>query len=149
MKEKEAGLGSRLKETRIKRKYTISKLSEILDISESYLGLLERDQRKPSLSLLTKISVHLGASVDYLLFGFTAESDESLPQITINERVIKDFYPEKGWLDVNKETAFGLSVADALRMYRFGAETLSFLYSAICYLAWRVENSAIQSKPLD
>ena len=42
---------------------------ELLFVSVSYLGLIERNKRSPSLSLLSKMCAVYGVTSDYLLFG--------------------------------------------------------------------------------
>ena len=45
------------------------KFSEIIDISEVFLGQIERGERSLSIKTLTKIVKFTGTSTDYILFG--------------------------------------------------------------------------------
>ena len=60
-------LGKRIRDRRKSLKLSQEKLSETVGISTSYLGQIERAERKPSLETLVNISNALGVSVDFLL----------------------------------------------------------------------------------
>ena len=62
-------LGKRIRAERIKLNLTQEKLAEKIEISESFLGHIERGDRKLSLETLIKISQTLNISIDYLLLG--------------------------------------------------------------------------------
>lgn len=62
-------LGERVKRERIKNGLTIEKLSECIDTSPPFIGLVERGQSGLSLESLCALSTVLGVSTDYLLFG--------------------------------------------------------------------------------
>ncbi|MDR1705593.1 MAG: helix-turn-helix transcriptional regulator [Clostridiales bacterium] len=143
-KQQSTGVGARLREARRARNLTAVKLAEALGISMSYIGLLERGERTPSLSLAMKICKHLGVSFDYLMFGNFSDNSGGKTDITVSADEIKEFYPDEGWLSADKETAFGLAVGNAMKVYRFDDEALSFIYAAINYIAWRVETSKIE-----
>ena len=61
------GFGQFLKSYRKEKKMTRADLSDILDVSESYLGLLERGERKPSYTLLIKVVKTLHVSADEVI----------------------------------------------------------------------------------
>ena len=139
MERKDTGFGPRLKEARKKRSITLNRLAEILDISMSYMGLLERGERTPSFALLVNMSVKLGVSLDYLVFGNSEEDAAEATKLAIDESAVKEFYPDRGWLDVDNEDAFGIAVSNNIRKYRFNQKKLSFLYAAVSYIAWFME----------
>jgi transcriptional regulator with XRE-family HTH domain len=62
-------IGFRIKELRKEKKITIERLSEIIDTSPSFVGLVERGDSKISIDNLYKLSCALGTSVDYILTG--------------------------------------------------------------------------------
>ncbi|WP_052948815.1 helix-turn-helix domain-containing protein [Mesobacillus campisalis] len=60
--------GKKLKELRMKKSLTLSRLSELTGISKSYLSLIERDiQNNPSLDILQRLSRHLDIEVEDLV----------------------------------------------------------------------------------
>jgi len=60
-------LGQRIREERLKLGLTQARLAEDVDISEAYVGQIERGERNLALDTLIRLSNRLGASVDYLL----------------------------------------------------------------------------------
>lgn len=60
-------LGSKIRAERHKLGLTLGKLSEIIGISEPYLGHIERGERKLSVETLIKLASALGVSVDSLV----------------------------------------------------------------------------------
>lgn len=63
--------GERIRAERRMRDMTQQQFSELLGISVSYLGALERGTRNVSRSILSLLHQHLGLSYDYLLEGQT------------------------------------------------------------------------------
>lgn len=61
--------GSRIRDARKKSNLTIEKLCEMLDISPSFLGSVERGESRISIEKLCKLSKVLNISTDYLLKG--------------------------------------------------------------------------------
>lgn len=69
-------LGQRIRQERIKHRYTQASIAEKLDISTNYMGQIERGDRKPSLETLVDICNVLGTNLDYLLSdNITVEDD--------------------------------------------------------------------------
>lgn len=60
-------LGKRIRETRIKKKYTQQKLAEEAGIGQMYLGEIERGVKMPSLRIFISIVETLEVSADYIL----------------------------------------------------------------------------------
>jgi transcriptional regulator with XRE-family HTH domain len=60
-------LGRRIREERTNRNLTIEQLSELVNLSPSYLGLVERGERGLSVEKLIKIADVFGIAVDSLL----------------------------------------------------------------------------------
>lgn len=68
-----ATFGSRLREQRNKKSLTQKELGDLLKISESAVGMYERNEREPSFELLNKIADFFEVSIDYLLSGKTKD----------------------------------------------------------------------------
>lgn len=62
-------ISMRIKELRNKNKITIERLSEMIGVSISFIGLVERGDSKISIDNLYKLSQVFHVSVDYLLTG--------------------------------------------------------------------------------
>lgn len=62
-------LGKRIRAERKKNKLTIERLCELLDVSPSFIGLVERGDSGISLEKLCRLSEILQVSTDYLLKG--------------------------------------------------------------------------------
>lgn len=61
------GVGEKIKQKRKEKGYTLKRLSEIIDISVSFLSDIENGKSKPSLDRLTDIARGLDANVSYFL----------------------------------------------------------------------------------
>lgn len=66
-----AEIGKRIKLKRNEKHLTQEKLSEIIDVSPSYISEIERGTSICSLATITNISTILQTSLDYLVFGIT------------------------------------------------------------------------------
>ncbi len=62
-------IGERIRGIRENLHMNREKFSEIIDISEVFLGQIERGERSLSIKTLTKIVKFTGTSTDYILFG--------------------------------------------------------------------------------
>lgn len=67
-------IGQRIKLKRKENNLTQEKLSEIIDVSPSYISEIERGTSICSLSTITNISTTLNTSLDYLIFGITTNN---------------------------------------------------------------------------
>lgn len=67
-------IGRRIQIKRKELKLTQEKLSEIIDVSPSYISEIERGSSISSLSTISKISNTLNISLDYLVFGINKEN---------------------------------------------------------------------------
>ncbi len=63
----QTALGKRIREERKKLNLTQEKLAELVNVSTTYIGFIERGERTLTLSKLVTIANVLGVSVDYLL----------------------------------------------------------------------------------
>lgn len=60
-------LGSKIRQLRLEKRLTQEQLSELCGISSSYIGIIERGDKKLSIETLVKIASILNSSIDYLL----------------------------------------------------------------------------------
>lgn len=74
-------LGKRIREERLKLNLTQEKLSESVDISDSYMGQIERGERSVALDTLSRIANRLGVTIDYLLQESVNIDDKYINQI--------------------------------------------------------------------
>lgn len=85
-------LGKRIREERLKLNLTQSQLAESIDISDTYIGQIERGERSLTLDTLVRLVNRLGVTIDYLLMDSVAVTDENI----INQfRVIIDSRSDK------------------------------------------------------
>ena len=61
--------GKRVKKARKKAGYTQSQLAEMVDVSVNHISARERGVYETRIDTLKKLSIVLGASTDYLIFG--------------------------------------------------------------------------------
>lgn len=62
-------VGERIRKIREDLKMTREQFSEMIDISDVFLGQIERGERSLSIKTLSKIIHYSGSSADYILFG--------------------------------------------------------------------------------
>lgn len=74
-------LGKRIKQQRLNRGLTQEVLAENANVSVSFLGQIERGERKLSLETLVKIAGALGTSLDYLVKNYIPDSNPELDDL--------------------------------------------------------------------
>ena len=74
-------VGERIRKIRKQLKMSREAFAELIDISDIFLGQIERGERSLSIITLASISTSTGVSTDYLLFG-TPEETYTLKKIT-------------------------------------------------------------------
>ena len=67
-------IGERIRGIREGLKMNRERFSEMIDISDIFLGQIERGERLPSLKTLFKIVSFTGVSTDFILFGNTSNN---------------------------------------------------------------------------
>ena len=67
--EEDIVIGERVRKIREDLKMSREKFSEMIDISDFFLGQIERGERSLSTKTLTKIVNFTGFSADFILFG--------------------------------------------------------------------------------
>lgn len=70
-------LGQRIREERLKLNLTQEQLAEDIDISNSYMGQIERGERSLTLDTLIRLVKKLGVTIDYLLQDYTNINDDN------------------------------------------------------------------------
>lgn len=71
-------LGERIREERLKLNLTQAKLAEAVDISDTYMGAIERGERSLALDTLVRLANRLGVTIDYLLSDSVTDSDGNI-----------------------------------------------------------------------
>ena len=71
-------LGRRIREERLRLHLTQAQLAEDIDISDTYMGSIERGERSLTLDTLVRLVNRLGVTVDYLLADSVADTDSNI-----------------------------------------------------------------------
>ncbi|MCM1494131.1 MAG: helix-turn-helix domain-containing protein [Muribaculaceae bacterium] len=71
-------LGKRIREERKKLNLTQAELAEAIDISDTYMGAIERGERSLTLDTLVRLVNRLGVTVDYLLADSVSDNDSNI-----------------------------------------------------------------------
>jgi len=74
-------IGEQIKQERLIKGLTQEVLAEKANISASFLGQIERGERKLSLETLIHIAEVLGASLDYLVKDYTPSKNPELDEL--------------------------------------------------------------------
>ena len=86
--------GERLRGVRESMKMNREEFSEKIDITDSFLGQIERGERALSVKTLRKVVRYTGISADYLLFG-KETNNQTIQKINnilaVNSEETKDF----------------------------------------------------------
>lgn len=71
-------LGKRIREERQRLNLTQAQLAEDIDISDTYMGAIERGERSLTLDTLVRLVNRLGVTVDYMLSDSVSDSDSNI-----------------------------------------------------------------------
>ena len=71
-------LGERIREERLKLNLTQAQLAEDIDISDTYMGAIERGERSLTLDTLVRLVNRLGITIDYLLSDSVTDTDSNI-----------------------------------------------------------------------
>ena len=71
-------LGVRIREERKRLNLTQAQLAEAIDISDTYMGAIERGERSLTLDTLVNLVNRLGVTIDYLLADSVSDSDANI-----------------------------------------------------------------------
>jgi transcriptional regulator with XRE-family HTH domain len=76
-------LGQRVRRVRLLRELTQEQLAERADVVNSYVGVIERGEKKASINTLVKIANALNCSVDYLLGDSLVSGQDRIYDVVI------------------------------------------------------------------
>lgn len=79
----QTALGKRIRFERKKLNLTQEQLAELINVSTTYIGLVERGERSLTLSKLVQVANSLGVSVDYLLTDSISENTSSQEKLLL------------------------------------------------------------------
>ena len=85
-------IGSRVRELRLQHKMTQEYLAELVDISPSFIGHIERGEKKPSLETMSRLVMVLGATMDYLVLGINCRCDQQTCRLYDDLQELLDSY---------------------------------------------------------
>lgn len=71
-------LGKRIREERVRLNLTQAQLAEAIDISDTYMGAIERGERSLTLDTLVRLVNRLGVTVDYMLSDSVSDNDSNI-----------------------------------------------------------------------
>lgn len=71
-------LGERIREERRRLNLTQAQLAEAVDISDTYMGAIERGERSLTLDTLVRLVNRLGVTVDYMLSDSVSDNDSNI-----------------------------------------------------------------------
>jgi len=71
-------LGGRIREERLKLNLTQAQLSEDVEISDTYMGQIERGERSLTLDTLVRLVNRLGVTIDYVLADSVQATDDNV-----------------------------------------------------------------------
>ena len=69
-------MGNRVRELRTKLKLAQENLAEAVGISASFIGHIERGEKKSSLETISRLAASLGTSMDYIVLGNNVRCDQ-------------------------------------------------------------------------
>ncbi len=71
-------MGKRIREERQRLSLTQAQLAEDIDISDTYMGAIERGERSLTLDTLVRLVNRLGVTVDYMLSDSVSDNDSNI-----------------------------------------------------------------------
>ena len=71
-------LGERIREERLRLHLTQAQLAAAINISDTYMGAIERGERSLTLDTLVRLANRLGVTVDYLMADSVSDSDSNI-----------------------------------------------------------------------
>lgn len=71
-------LGKRIREERKRLNLTQAELADAIDISDTYMGAIERGERSLTLDTLVRLVNRLGVTIDYMLADSVSDNDSNI-----------------------------------------------------------------------
>ena len=87
-------IGNRLRKLRLSRKYTQEMLADAIDVSTSFIGHIERGEKKASLETVCRLALYLGTSMDYIVRGKGIQCDQESCPLYVDLKALVDSYGE-------------------------------------------------------
>ena len=112
MKEITERIGQRARKLRWELGWTQEKLAEEVDVSTSYIGMVERGEKTPSVPILERIALALGSSVGFLADRNREEEEESAVSLR-KRKLIEKIYDFE-----SKEVEMLTGIAEAFAKYK-------------------------------
>lgn len=78
-------IGKRIKSKRLELKLTQERLAELTNLTDTYIGAIERATSKCSLETIVNIAKNLDLDMNYLLFGITTKNIDSIFSQNLNK----------------------------------------------------------------
>lgn len=78
-------IGKRIKLRRLELKLTQERLAELVNLTDTYIGAIERATSKCSLETIVNIAKVLDLDMNYLLFGITEKNVNSIFSNNLNK----------------------------------------------------------------
>lgn len=88
-------IGFRVRSLRLQHSYTQENLAESIDVSTSFIGHIERGEKKCSLETMSRIAIRLGSTLDYLVFGLENRCSQQSCRLYEQLRKTIDAYGEE------------------------------------------------------
>lgn len=79
-------IGKRIRRQRILQEMTQEELAERAEISPSFMGHIERGEKKPSLETIIKISEGLNLSIDFIIYGISECESKKCPVLRLIQK---------------------------------------------------------------
>ncbi len=79
------GMGKRIRLRRLELKLTQEHLAELTNLTDTYIGAIERATSKCSLETIVAIAQTLDLDMNYLLFGITPKNIDSIFSQTLDK----------------------------------------------------------------
>jgi len=79
-------IGKRIRRQRILQEMTQEQLAEKADISTSFIGHIERGEKKCSLETIIRISEALNLSIDFIIYGISECESKKCPVLRLIQK---------------------------------------------------------------
>lgn len=87
-------IGARVKALRSAQEYTQETLAEAVDVSTSFIGHIERGEKKCSLETMSRLAARLGTTLDYLVLGVENRCNQQSCQLYVRLRNAIEAYSD-------------------------------------------------------
>ena len=88
-------IGARVKALRSAQEYTQETLAEAIDVSTSFIGHIERGDKKCSLETMSRLAARLGTTLDYLVLGVENRCNQQSCQLYTRLRHTIEAYSDE------------------------------------------------------